>query len=75
MNVDRSLAEKHYGEHASKPFFPALVEYIISGPVVAMVWEGVGVIAMCRKLIGATNPLDSAPGTIRGDFAIAMKRY
>ncbi|KAM7508859.1 hypothetical protein LguiA_019312 [Lonicera macranthoides] len=74
VNVERSLAEQHYGEHASKPFFPALVEYIISGPVVAMVWEGVGVIATCRKLIGATNPLDSAPGTIRGDFAIAMKR-
>ncbi|KXZ51664.1 hypothetical protein GPECTOR_11g117 [Gonium pectorale] len=74
MNVQRHLAEKHYEDLSSKPFFPALVDYIISGPVVAMVWEGKGVVATGRKMIGATNPLASEPGTIRGDFAIEVGR-
>lgn len=72
VSVERALAEKHYADLSSKPFFPALVDYICSGPVVAMVWEGKGVVATGRKMIGATNPLASEPGTIRGDFAIEV---
>ena len=67
MNVSRELAEQHYGVHRERPFFGSLVEFITSGPVVAMVWEGDGVIAAARKVIGATNPLTAEPGTIRGD--------
>ena len=74
MNVERATAEKHYADLSAKPFFPALVDYIISGPVVAMVWEGKGVVATGRKMIGATNPLASEPGTIRGDFAVEVGR-
>ncbi|KAG2451937.1 hypothetical protein HYH02_003711 [Chlamydomonas schloesseri] len=74
MNVEKSLAEKHYEDLSARPFFPALVDYICSGPVVAMVWEGKGVVATGRKMIGATNPLASEPGTIRGDFAIEVGR-
>eukprot|EP00195_Chlamydomonas_chlamydogama_P013650 CAMPEP_0202893572 /NCGR_PEP_ID=MMETSP1392-20130828/3125_1 /ASSEMBLY_ACC=CAM_ASM_000868 /TAXON_ID=225041 /ORGANISM="Chlamydomonas chlamydogama, Strain SAG 11-48b" /LENGTH=142 /DNA_ID=CAMNT_0049577949 /DNA_START=102 /DNA_END=530 /DNA_ORIENTATION=+ len=74
INVERSLAEKHYADLSAKPFFGALVDYIISGPVVAMVWEGRGVVAVGRAMIGATNPQASAPGTIRGDFAIEVGR-
>mmetsp|Transcript_13300 Transcript_13300/g.32498 ORF Transcript_13300/g.32498 Transcript_13300/m.32498 type:complete len:113 (-) Transcript_13300:220-558(-) len=74
LNVDRGLAEKHYADLSAKPFFGALVDYIVSGPVVAMVWEGKGVVATGRVLIGATNPAASAPGTIRGDYAIEVGR-
>lgn len=74
MNVDRSFAQTHYADLSAKPFFPGLVEYIISGPVVAMVWEGKNVVVTGRKIIGATNPSDSSPGTIRGDYAIVMGR-
>lgn len=74
ITVDRALAEKHYADLSAKPFFNGLVEYIISGPVVAMVWEGKNVVVTGRKIIGATNPADSAPGTIRGDFAIDIGR-
>lgn len=74
MRVTRELAETHYGEHKDKPFFPGLVNFITSGPVVAMVWEGRGVVAASRKLIGATNPLNSEPGTLRGDFGIDVGR-
>eukprot|EP00244_Chara_vulgaris_P010813 TRINITY_DN50_c0_g1_i13.p2 TRINITY_DN50_c0_g1~~TRINITY_DN50_c0_g1_i13.p2 ORF type:complete len:150 (+),score=29.07 TRINITY_DN50_c0_g1_i13:136-585(+) len=74
MNVERGLAERHYAEHVGKPFFPALVEYICSGPVVAMVWEGPNVVSSGRKMIGATKPHESAPGTIRGDYALIMGR-
>ncbi|KAK9068790.1 hypothetical protein SSX86_012906 [Deinandra increscens subsp. villosa] len=74
LNVDQAFAEKHYADLSSKPFFNGLVEYIISGPVVAMVWEGKNVVTTGRKIIGATNPADSAPGTIRGDFAIDIGR-
>jgi nucleoside-diphosphate kinase len=74
MKVSRELAEEHYGVHRERPFFQGLVEFITSGPVVAMVWEGEGVIASARKLIGATNPLTAEPGTIRGDFGVNIGR-
>lgn len=74
MQVSQDLAETHYQEHKERPFFKGLVEFITSGPVIAMVWEGKGVVAAARKLIGKTNPLDSEPGTIRGDFAIDIGR-
>jgi len=74
MNVSRELAEQHYAVHKERPFFPGLVEFIISGPVVAMVWEGNGVIASARKMIGATNPLSAEPGTIRGDYGVTVGR-
>ncbi|MEM6449036.1 MAG: nucleoside-diphosphate kinase [Cyanobacteria bacterium P01_D01_bin.105] len=74
MSVSRELAESHYAVHKERPFFKGLVDYIISAPVVAMVWEGEGVIASARKLIGATNPLEAEPGTIRGDYGITIGR-
>ncbi|ALF51598.1 MAG: nucleoside-diphosphate kinase [Nostoc sp. TH1S01] len=74
LQVSRELAEQHYGVHRERPFFGSLVEFITSGPVVAMVWEGDGVIAAARKIIGATNPLTAEPGTIRGDFGINIGR-
>ncbi|TVU31655.1 hypothetical protein EJB05_23351 [Eragrostis curvula] len=74
VNVERSFAEKHYADLSSKPFFAGLVEYIVSGPVVAMVWEGKSVVATGRKIVGATNPLAAEPGTIRGDFAVDIGR-
>jgi nucleoside-diphosphate kinase len=74
MSVSRELAEQHYGVHRERPFFAGLVDFITSGPVVAMVWEGDGVIASARKIIGATNPLNSEPGTIRGDFGVNIGR-
>jgi nucleoside-diphosphate kinase len=70
----RELAEQHYGVHRERPFFAGLVEFITSGPVVAMVWEGDGVIAAARKMIGATKPLEAEPGTIRGDLAVNIGR-
>ena len=74
MQVSRELAEKHYDVHKEKPFFNSLVEFIISAPVVATVWEGEGVIAAARKIIGATNPLSAEPGTIRGDYGMSIGR-
>lgn len=74
LNVSRQLAEAHYDVHRERPFFPGLVDFITSGPVVAMVWEGDGVIASARKIIGATNPLNAEPGTIRGDFGVSVGR-
>ncbi len=74
MKVSRELAEQHYDVHREKPFFSGLVEFITSGPVVAMVWEGDGVVAAARKMIGATNPLTAELGTIRGDFGINIGR-
>ncbi len=74
MQVSRELAEQHYAVHKERPFFPGLVNFIISAPLVAMVWEGEGVIASARKLIGATNPLTAEPGTIRGDFGVSVGR-
>ncbi|KAL1755370.1 nucleoside diphosphate kinase [Schizophyllum commune] len=66
--------EKHYGDLAGKPFFPGLVKYMASGPVVAMVWQGLDAVKTGRSMLGATNPLASAPGSIRGDFALAVGR-
>ena len=71
MTVTRELAERHYAEHVEKPFFGELADFITSGPLVAMVLEGRSAITAARQLIGATNPLDAAPGSIRGDLAIA----
>ena len=67
-----TVAEEHYGEHRERPFFSELVEFIISGPVVQLAVEGEGAIVALRTLIGPTNPLDAAPGTIRGDFALEV---
>ena len=72
MNVSTELAERHYAEHAERPFFGELVEFITSGPIVAMVLEGEQAVAAARQVIGATNPLEAAPGSIRGDFAIEV---
>jgi nucleoside-diphosphate kinase len=74
MQASRDLAEQHYAVHKERPFFAGLVEFITSGPLVAMVWEGDGVIASARKLIGATNPLNAEPGTIRGDYGVSVGR-
>ena len=74
LSVSKELAEKHYGVHKERPFFAGLVQFITSSPVVAMVWEGDGVVASARNLIGATNPLTSPPGTIRGDFGVSIGR-
>ncbi|MGA1476725.1 MAG: nucleoside-diphosphate kinase [Prochlorothrix sp.] len=74
MQVSQELAEKHYDVHREKPFFSGLVDFITSGPLVAMVWEGDGVVASARKIIGATNPLTAEPGTIRGDFGVSIGR-
>ena len=74
IQAERSLVEKHYEEHTGKSFFAGLVDYVTSGPVVAMVWAGKGVVLTGRKIIGATNPSESSPGTIRGDFGIDTGR-
>jgi nucleoside-diphosphate kinase len=72
MTMARQMAEQHYAEHEGKPFFGELVEFITSGPLVAMVLEGDSAITAARQVIGATNPLEASPGSIRGDFAIAV---
>jgi nucleoside-diphosphate kinase len=72
MTMTREMAESHYGEHEGKPFFGELVEFITSGPLVAMVLEGGQAIAAARQVIGATNPLQANTGSIRGDFAIEV---
>jgi nucleoside-diphosphate kinase len=72
VQVDRGLAEQHYAEHSEKPFFGELVEFITSAPTLALVLEGEGAIQVVRTTMGATNPVNAAPGTIRGDFALAM---
>lgn len=74
MTVTKELAEKHYQEHKERPFFGELVEFITSGPVFAMVWEGENVIATARQMMGTTNPKDAAPGTIRGDFGLTVSK-
>jgi nucleoside-diphosphate kinase len=74
MSVSRELAEQHYDVHKERPFFPGLVDFITSSPVVAMVWQGDGVVASARKIIGATNPLNAEPGTIRGDYGVSVGR-
>jgi nucleoside-diphosphate kinase len=70
MTVDRELAEAHYAEHEGKPFFEELVTFITSGPLVAMVLEGPRAVPAARQVIGATDPVEAAPGSIRGDFAL-----
>jgi len=72
VRVDRDLAERHYAEHSEKPFFGELVSFISSGPTLALALEGEGAIATARSTIGATNPAEATPGSIRGDFALAM---
>jgi nucleoside-diphosphate kinase len=72
VQVDPALAERHYAEHREKPFFGELVEFITSAPTLALVVEGESAIAVVRATVGATNPVDAAPGTIRGDLALAM---
>jgi len=72
MSVTRDLAERHYAEHAERPFFGELVEFITSGPILAMVLEGSEAVRAARQVIGATNPIDAAPGSIRGDYALEM---
>lgn len=74
LQPTRELAEKHYAVHKERPFFSGLVDFITSGPVVAMVWEGDGVVASARKIIGATNPLTAESGTIRGDYGANIGR-
>ncbi|MBG9452819.1 nucleoside diphosphate kinase [Lysinibacillus sphaericus] len=72
MVIPTELAEKHYAEHAERPFFGELVDFITSGPVFAMVWEGENVIKLARTMMGATKPEESNPGTIRGDYATTV---
>src|SRR4051812_42521323 len=72
VHVERTLGETHYAEHREKPFFGELVDFITSGPTLALVVEGEGAIATLRTTIGATNPVDAQPGSIRGDLALAM---
>jgi len=72
LTVDRALAEEHYAEHNEKPFFGELVEFITSAPTLALVLEGESAISVVRTTMGATNPAEAAPGTIRGDLALAM---
>lgn len=74
MQINEDLAKTHYGEHADKPFFGSLIEYITSSPSLAMVIEGEEAISTIRKLVGATNPLEADLGTIRGDFAMDTGR-
>ncbi len=74
MNISKELAEQHYGEHKDKPFFSDLVSFIISGPVVAMQVEGENVVLQIRNLMGATNPSESTPGSIRGDLATELDK-
>lgn len=74
MLVDDDLARRHYGEHVDRPFFAGLVSFITSGPIVAMIWEANNAVALARQSMGATNPAEAAPGTIRGDFGIDIGR-
>jgi nucleoside-diphosphate kinase len=74
MQIDDELAREHYAEHVDKPFFDDLSSFITSGPVFAMVWEGQDAIAQVRTMMGETDPAESAPGTIRGDFGLDLGR-
>ncbi|HEX3148093.1 MAG TPA: nucleoside-diphosphate kinase [Gemmataceae bacterium] len=73
LQADRALAEKHYAVHKGKPFYDSLLQFLTSGPTVAMVWEGREAVAVCRNLIGATDGVKAAPGTIRGDYALTVQ--
>ena len=70
MVIPKETAENHYGEHKGKKFYESLISYITSGPVLAMVWEGENAVSICRNMMGKTNPAESAPGTIRGDYGM-----
>jgi nucleoside-diphosphate kinase len=72
LAIDEDLARTHYAEHVEKGFFPDLLEFIMSGPVVAMEWSGEEAISVCRTVMGATDPKKAAPGTIRGDYGLAV---
>jgi nucleoside-diphosphate kinase len=72
MQISDELASEHYGEHKERPFFGELVDFITSGPVFAMVWEGENVIKTAREMMGKTNPAEAAPGTVRGDFGVTV---
>ncbi|MGH8874625.1 MAG: nucleoside-diphosphate kinase [Acidimicrobiia bacterium] len=72
LQVDEELARRHYAEHVDKPFFPELLAFVSSGPVVAMEWSGESAISVARTLMGATNPREAAPGTIRGDYGLQI---
>jgi len=74
LSVPRELAEKHYAVHKGKPFYPGLIDYITSGPVMAMIWEGPGAIGLVRQTMGATRPSEAAPGSIRHDFGLEVGR-
>ncbi|MGI6380975.1 MAG: nucleoside-diphosphate kinase [Anaerolineae bacterium] len=74
MRIDQDLAERHYGIHRGKPFFEGLIRYITSAPVVVMAWQGPSAIEMVRATMGATNPLQATPGTIRADYALEIGR-
>lgn len=74
MQVDEDLAGRHYAEHVDRPFFSSLVSFITSGPIVAMIWEANSAVALARQTMGATNPGEAAPGTIRGDFGVDIGR-
>ena len=73
MRISREIAEEHYAQHKDRPFFGELVDYITSGPVFAIVLEGEGAVRLARQMIGATNPANAAPGTIRGDYAQSVE--
>ena len=73
VQASRTLAEKHYAVHKGKPFYDSLLNFLTSGPTVAMVWEGREAVAVCRNLIGATDGVKATPGTIRGDFALTVQ--
>ena len=72
LTIDEELARRHYAEHLEKPFFPELLEFITSGPVIAMEWSGESAIAVARTVMGVTNPAEADPGTIRGDFGLLV---
>jgi len=72
LTITEELARTHYAEHVDKPFFPELIDFIVSGPVVAMEWSGEGAISVCRDLMGATDPKAASPGTIRGDYGLMV---
>ena len=74
MQIDEELAHQHYGEHEDKPFFDDLVAFITSGPVMAMVWEGADATRQVRRMMGATDPAEAAPGTIRGDYGLDLSQ-
>ena len=72
LEIDEDLARRHYAEHVERPFFPELLEFITSGPVVAMEWSGDSAVAVSRSMMGATDPKQAAPGTVRGDLGLAV---